>query len=389
MSEREFDIVVYGATGFTGALVAEYLARKGELEPERWALAGRNRAKLTQVRAQLTEIDARMADLAIVAADTDDAASLRAMTSRAKVVLTTVGPYARYGEPLVASCVETETDYVDLTGEPGWWKGIIERYHHKAKVAGVMIVPCCGFDSIPHDLGARHCASVLGGSGPIEIDGYVTAVGGFSGGTAASAIDAFSNLRDAGIKAGGGGGARSGSGRSRRGIHRADAVDAWVAPMPTIDPLVVKRTAAHTDDFGGELRYRHWITFKNRRQMASILAGLGVAVGVAQLGVGRRLLRRLKPSGAGPDAAQRERSWFRVTFVGRRDGRTAVTRVSGGDPGYGETAKMISESALALALDRESLPGTGGVLSPGAALGDPLQRRLEAAGIRFEVLEAP
>lgn len=396
MSQREFDIVVFGATGFTGTLVAEYLATKGELAPDRWAIAGRDRVKLTEVRAKVSAIDPRLADLEIITANSDDVASLRAMAERASVVLTTVGPYARYGEPLVATCVDVGTDYVDLTGEPMWWKEMIDRYHHKAKVAGVTIVPCCGFDSIPHDLGALHCAQALAGEeGDLEIDAYVASRGTFSGGTWASALEAFSNIRKtpgALVRPSSDGRRSAGSsgptGSRPRGVHRSADVGRWVAPLPTIDPQVVRRSAKQCDDFGGPLRYRHWLSAKSGFQLAQIAGGLTAAVGLAQFGPTRRLLERLRPSGAGPDAEERARSWFKVTFVGRRGGRKVVTRVSGRDPGYGETSKMIAESALTLALDRETLPRRGGVLTPVSAMGERLTERLRAAGIQFDVVDS-
>lgn len=394
-ARREFDVVVYGATGFTGGLVAEYLLKKGELPIERWAIAGRDPVKLTEVRARLRDLDPRASELHIIKASSDDAASLEAMCGRTKVVLTTVGPYARYGEALVRAAIGSGTDYVDLTGEPGWWKEMIDRYHDQAVAAGVRLVPCCGFDSIPHDLGALFTARAFqetrrqGQS--LQIEGYVAAKGSFSGGTWASALGAFGDLRK-GLGAGRSGGGSSSRGGGRPpGPHRASAVDGkWVIPMPTIDPLVVKRSAKLGKAFGSDFRYEHYMSFKDAKMMAGMLIGVGAVVGLAQLGPTRRLLERLRPSGAGPSAQAREKSWFRVRFVGRSGDQRVVTEVRGGDPGYTETAKMISEAASCLALDdlgevEGVLPG--GLLTPGVACGQALIDRLIDAGIEFRVIE--
>jgi len=170
-------------------------------------------------------------------------------------------------------------------------------------------------------------------------------------------------------------------------VHKSKDVGRWVAPLPTIDPLVIKRSVALGDAFGASVRYRHWLQAKSGIQLAKIGAGVGVMVGAAQIAPVRRAMYRVRPSGAGPSKEDRDRSWFRVTFVGRRDGHKVVTRVSGGDPGYDETAKMIAECALCIATQRDELPMAGGVVTPASAMGRPLIRRLQDRGIEFSVLE--
>ena len=194
MADRRFDIVVFGATGFTGALTAEYLARNAPAGT-RWALAGRNASKLEQVRGRLAAIDPACADLPLLHADADDASSLRVVAEATKVVITTVGPYIRYGEPLVAACADAGTDYVDLTGEPEFVDRMWLRYHERAERSGARLVHSCGFDSIPYDLGVQFTVEQLPEGVPISIDGFMRTKASFSGGTYQSAIEILGGLR--------------------------------------------------------------------------------------------------------------------------------------------------------------------------------------------------
>ncbi len=394
-NEREFDVIVYGATGFTGALVAEYLLGREGLEIDRWAVAGRNPVKLSELRARLSERSPKAKALTTIVADSADPESLRAMASRARVVLTTVGPYARYGEPLLRACVEAGSDYVDLTGEPDWWRAMIERYDAPARAKGLRLVPCCGFDSIPHDLGVWFTLQAFdpplasgAASEAVHIDGYVTAKGGFSGGTWASALEHMGQIRKKSGKAKPSAAKGSSSGSKPRGPHRArDFGQRWVVPLPTIDPMVVRRSARSIDSYPADFRYHHYMGLKDLKMMVGLLGGVGAVMALAQFGPTRRLLERLRPSGAGPDAATREGNWFKVTFVARAGERRLVTRVAGGDPGYGETSKMIAESALCLAQDRDALPERAGILTPAAAMEGALVERLTRAGMSFSVVE--
>jgi short subunit dehydrogenase-like uncharacterized protein len=371
---RLHDLVLFGATGFTGGLVADYLATRLSGSVVRWALGGRDRTKLAAVRARLSAVDPALAELPLVVADTDDGASVRAMAESCRVIATTVGPYARWGEPLVAACVDAATDYVDLTGEPAWWKRMIERYHERATMRGALIVPCCGFDSIPHDLGAYVTARELKGAGPIEIDAYVWARGHASGGTWASALGILADPRSAmeGLEPG-------------MRPHFEPAVDRWVVPMPTIDPLVVRRSAEIEPTFGVGFRYRHWLQARSLAQTVGLLAGAGALMGLARIPPARAALARLRGPGEGPTPEQRARGKFIVTFVGRAGSRVVRTEVRGHDPGYDHTSKMIAESALTLVEDRDRLPHSGGVLTPASALHEPLLARLHGTGMEFRV----
>jgi short subunit dehydrogenase-like uncharacterized protein len=391
MSERELDVVVYGATGYTGRLVVDYLARSGPVDL-RWAVAGRNAARLSDV-AHGTK-GARAEPPRIIIASAEDAPSLREMARRARVVLTTVGPYAKYGLPLVEACVAEGTDYVDLTGEPGFVQEVMTKLDGAAREGKVRLVSCCGFDSIPHDVGVLHAVRALRPHAPIAsaltVRGYIRATGSFSGGTWHSALEAMA----AGEK---GRAAREPkrepSGRVIRkldlGPHHEPLVRSWAVPTPMLDPWIVRRTARALEEYGPQFANGHYICTGNLAKTAAVIGGGAAFFGLARFAPTRNLLARVKAPGDGPTPEKRERSRFAITFIAEAAGKRVVTRVSGGDPGYGETAKMIAEAALSLARDRDLLPPRYGALTPAHALGERLLVRLPAAGIPFEILEAP
>lgn len=385
MSEP-LDLVVYGATGFTGGLVADYLGQRLRDTDVRWGIAGRNADKLGTVRRRLGDAHAPNKDLPIVVASADDPASLRALAEQTRVVLTTVGPFAAYGPPLVAACAESGTDYLDITGEPDFWKDTIRRHDAQARETGAIVVSCCGFDSIPHDIAVYFAAQQLPGDGPLRARGYVSAVGDFSGGTFNTALRGFA---EGSVKSGSGGGKGKRSG-PRPKIHRSEEAQAWVAPMPTVDPLVVRRSGKLLPKLYGEgFEYAHYLQAKNGAQLAKVVGGVAALFVGAKIPFVRRKLAAMKPPGTGPDEAARARHWFRVHVVAERGDARVRVEVRGGDPGYTETAKMVAESALCLVQDRASLPFSGGVLTPAAAFGSPLVDRLRAQGMQIEVVDGP
>jgi short subunit dehydrogenase-like uncharacterized protein len=387
-TDRELDIVLLGATGFTGALTAEYLA---EHAPPglRWALAGRNRAKLESVRDRLAKVDPALADLELIEADSGDRGSLDALARRTKVVISTVGPYQQFGEPLVAACAGAGTDYVDLTGEPEFVDRMFVAYHTVAQGSGARIVHACGFDSIPHDLGAYYTVKQLAAKGPVAVRGVVRAGAMASGGTFHSAMGIMSRARENREAAK----ARRAveprpEGRSSKAVagkpHRDSVLGWWLLPLPTIDPAIVARSGAALPAYGPRFTYSHYVGAKKPWNAAAVALGAGAIMASAQVPPLRNfLLGRIK-QGEGPDEARRAKSWFTVDFVGEGDGRTVHTRVKGGDPGYGETSKMLAESALCLAFDDN--PPTSGCVTTAQAMGDNLMDRLVAAGIKFETL---
>lgn len=388
-ADRQYDLALFGATGFTGGLTAEYLAANAP-EGLTWALVGRNRAKLEAVRARLAAASPDAPVPELLEADAVDAKALAEVAESARVVITTVGPYALYGEPLVAACAAAGTDYVDLTGEPEFVDRMWVRHHAEAERTGARLVHCCGFDSIPHDLGAYFTVKQLPEGVPLKVDGYVRSDASFSGGTYHSAINGFARARQT-----------LGAAKERRrseqrpvgreihsappGIHRDAALAGWTVPLPTIDGAIVRRSAAALERYGPNFTYGHHLVAKRLSSLAALGAGVGAVAVLAPLPPTRKLLLKIKSPGEGPDAAERAKSWFRVRFVGEGGGKRVVTEVSGGDPGYGETSKMLAESALCLAFDE--LPASAGQVTTAVAMGDALLARLQRAGIAFELLE--
>ncbi|MFI1812788.1 saccharopine dehydrogenase family protein [Streptomyces sp. NPDC020422] len=387
---RPYDVVLFGATGFVGELTAEYLAEHAPAGC-RWALAGRSREKLTALRDRLAGRWAHCAGLPLVLADSADADALRELAGSARVVASTVGPYVWYGEGLVAACAEAGTDYVDLTGEAEFVDRMYVRYDARARETGARLVHACGFDSVPHDLGVYFTVRQLPEGVPLRVDGFVRAGAVFSGGTFASALTAFGRGRQI-LRA-----------AHERRLHeprlvtrRAHAplggprfsreTGTWALPLPTLDPQVVARSAAALERYGPDFRYRHYASVKTLPMALGGAAAVGTGVLAAQLPLVRAWLMDRYEPGRGPSPERRARSWFSVRFVGEGGGRRVFTEVSGGDPGYDETAKMLAESALCLAHDE--LPKTAGQVTTAVAMGDALLGRLRAAGLRFRVAYA-
>jgi short subunit dehydrogenase-like uncharacterized protein len=389
MADRQYDLALFGATGFTGGLTAEYLAANAP-DGLSWALVGRNRAKLEAVRSRLAAATPAAPGPDLVEADAADGAALAQLAGSARVVITTVGPYALYGGPLVAACAAAGTDYVDLTGEPEFVDRMWIEHHAEAQRTGARLVHCCGFDSIPHDLGAYFTVQQLPEGVPLKVNGYVRSDASFSGGTYHSAINGFARARQT-----------IGAAKARRrdeprpsgreihaaglGIRRDTELGGWVVPLPTIDGGIVRRSAAALDRYGPDFTYGHHMVAKRLSTIAALGAGVGTVAALAPLPPTRKLLLKIKSPGEGPSEAARAKSWFKVKFVGEGGGERVVTEVSGGDPGYSETSKMLAESALCLAFDE--LPSSSGQVTTAEAMGDALLARLQRAGISFQVLE--
>lgn len=385
---REFDLIVYGATGFTGRLVAEYLAQRYGDGSLRWAMAGRSLTKLQAVRDEI----GAPADTPLLTANADDPAALRALTARATVMLTTVGPYQLYGNDLVAACVETGTAYVDLCGEPNWMHDVIARHQDAAKASGARIVLSCGFDSIPFDLGVwtvEQAAIAKWGRPAPRVKGRVRKMQGtFSGGTFASgkatAAAAAKNpavfkiLLDPFALTPG----FTGPDQPKGVMPEYDeTVGGWVAPfvMAVINTKNVHRTnflAGHP--YGTDFRY-------DEMMVAPGLGDIGKAAAEAIAKMNPMNADKGPAPGEGPSKEEREAGFYEIDFIAEMPtGESLTCTVTGDrDPGYGSTSKMIAEAALCLIRD---VAGDGGVWTPGALMAEPLKARLEAnAGLTFVV----
>ncbi|CAM5674892.1 saccharopine dehydrogenase [Streptomyces spiroverticillatus] len=385
---RPYDIVLFGASGFVGELTAAYLAEHAPADC-RWALAGRSLTKLERLRERLAKSHPPCAELPLVQADSADTDALRELARSTRVLATTVGPYLQHGEGLVAACAEAGTDYLDLAGEPEFVDRMYLGYDAVARRSGARLIHSCGFDSVPHDLGAYFTVRQLPEGVPLRVDGFVRTGARFSGGTFASALGAMGRGRqmmraarerhEAEPRPEGGRRARASLGAP----HRNGELGAWALPLPTIDAQVVERSAAALERYGPDFRYRHFAAVKWLPVAVGGAAAVTSVVALAQVPAARRWLGSLVAPGTGPDEELRAKSWFSVRFVGEGGGRRVYTEVSGGDPGYGETAKILAEAALSLAFDE--LPQTAGQVTPAVAMGDALVERLQEAGIRFRV----
>lgn len=394
MATREFDLVLLGATGFTGKLVAEYLARCDD--KPRWAIVGRNADKLAALNMNVP----------IVVADALDPSAMDALAKRTKVICTTAGPYAKYGSEVVAACAANGTHYCDLAGEVQWMRRMIDAHHDRAKSTGARIVHTCGFDSIPSDLGTwavqREFRATYG-----EPASHVTALfgeqsGALSGGTIASGME---TAREGGE-----------SREVRKILANPYALDpdpdaphpsspdeasiGWNADlkmftvpfvMAGINTRVVRRAHALSGyPWGNDFVYREVMSTPGNAKGLAMAVGItgalaGLAFAMKRPALRAQLAKRAPKPGEGPTLAQRERGHWKVRFVAKNGDHKLVYIVGDahGDPGYASTAKMLSESALSLA--RDPLTSSGGVTTPSVAMGSQLYDRLRKIGLTFEV----
>jgi short subunit dehydrogenase-like uncharacterized protein len=388
----KFDIVVYGATGFTGRLVAEYLAAHytGKDDPK-WAMAGRSLDKLASVRDAI----GAPADTALIVADGGDAASLKAMVDQTRLVISTVGPYQLYGSDLVAACAALGTDYLDLCGEPLWMRKMIDAHEAAAKSSGARILFSCGFDSIPFELGVFYVeqeAKKVFGAPASRVKGRVRNMKGtFSGGTAASARATFaavandlslvSLVQDPFVLTPGFDGPKQP--RGNKPVLDED-MGSWTAPfvMATINTRNVHRSNMLMNfPYGKDFVYDEMVLTGPGEQGEANARKVVAAVNAERMGASGGP----KP-GEGPSKDERENGMYDLLFVAiAPDGKQVRAAVKGDrDPGYGSTSKMISECALCLLRDTPDVPA--GIWTPGAAMGNKLIKRLvDHAGLTFEV----
>jgi short subunit dehydrogenase-like uncharacterized protein len=403
-ADREFDVVVYGATSFVGQILCTYLVQRHGTDGDlRWAIAGRSASKLDEVARSCG------ADVPRIVADATDRPALDQMAATTKVVASTVGPYALYGSELVAAVVEAGGDYCDLTGEVHWMRRMIDRHQTRAEETGARIVHACGFDSIPSDLGTwftQQRAIEQFGEPCVEVRMSVKgAKGGVSGGTAASGMAMFEELAEhpelrkvvgdpyvlAPVDL------RQGPKQPGMGRPTRDArFESWVAPFvmaPTNSAVVLRSHALLGQPWGRDFTYGETMMtgdgLVGGAAAWGMTAGLAAFAGVASFGPTRALLGKIIPKpGEGPSEAKQQAGYFDLRFVGvTASGQEVRTQVTGdADPGYGSTAKMLGESAVAF-LDLDRAQTGGGFWTPASAFGDALVERLEAhAGLRFDVL---
>ena len=404
-ARRAYDVVLFGATGFVGRQTVAYFAEQAH--DLRWALAGRSRAKLEQLR---TACGAGAAQAGIVVADAADTQALQTLAAQTAVVLSTAGPFALHGSALVAACVAERTHYVDITGETPWVRGLIDRHHAQAARDGTRIIPCCGFDSVPSDLGAWLVVRAIHrqfGEPCVSVKACHSIRGGINGGTLASVFNLMDSgqtklLADPFLLNPQSGPRRSVVGHADPVGPRHDAdFDAWVGPfvMGPINTRVVRRSAAllgtrgdagYADDFA----YQEYLRVGRGPLAAGAAAALSLGMGVGSFALSmkpwRALARTLVPApGKGPSEGSMDGGSFRCELVGKSaSGKRVRGLVAGqGDPGNRATTRFVCEAAMALASQLDALPGgpaAGGVLTPASGLGGVLAQRLLAVGMTLE-----
>lgn len=397
-NERDFDLIIWGATGFTGNLVCDYINKNYNERELRWAIAGRNKKKILKLQQKLKIDDSRT-----IIADSSDKNSLVKMVKKSKVVCTTVGPYAKYGTNLVEACIEGETNYCDITGETQWIRRIIDRFHTKAKEKNIKIINSCGFDSIPSDMGVFYSQKKMldkTGKYASTINMRVAgAKGGISGGTYNSLSNVLEEalvdkeVRKTLTNPYGLNPIDKQFGPDKSDLREVifDAVsNSWIAPfvMAGINTKIVRRSHALMDFMYGKNFAYDEATLTGKGiagQIRGYMSLIPIFLATRKKGsIIKKIVDFILPkSGEGPSKKTRIKGYYNLRFYLTADKMTYVSKVLGDmDPGYGSTSKMLAESAICLALDE--IPDTYGILTPSVALGDSLLKRLEEnAGLTF------
>jgi short subunit dehydrogenase-like uncharacterized protein len=408
MSDRLYDVVLYGASGFVGKQTVQYFARHAP-ESLRWAIAGRNRQKLEAIRDELDiSVD-------VLVADSQEQEAIDAIVAQTRVLLTTAGPFALYGNTLVDACVRFKTHYVDITGETPWVRTLIDRYHDQAAADGTRIIPCCGFDSVPSDLGAYLVVEYLKqewGVACQQVTAYFQANGGFNGGTLASAFNIYDSqatdqMSQPFLLSPSTTYTQAEIDRNRDPQLPSFDTDlkTWVAPffMAPVNTRIVRRSSAlfrqWQPSYGADFTYQEYFKLDDEPlaglKAIGITAGLGLFVSVLQQPQLRSLLQPILPqAGSGPSEQTMNEGWFSCELVGTAvDGRKVRGLIRDqGDPGNRATVKFVCESALGLALQTDELPGgqdRGGILTPATGLGHVLAERLRQAGMTLTIAPEP
>jgi short subunit dehydrogenase-like uncharacterized protein len=399
---KTYDLILYGATGFVGQQAIAYLATHASWKT-RWAIAGRSLAKLEAARDAVAVQHSLVKDIPIIVADAQDDVALNKLAAATRVVLSCAGPYALYGSKLVAACVVHQTHYCDITGETPWMRQMIDAHHKQAEKDGTRIVPGCGFDSVPSDLGAylllREMKKRFGEECAQIKAAFTLGGGGLNGGTLASVMNMIESKQSKALNnpfllnPTGTAPKDVSAHRDPLGAHHDEDFKAWLGlfVMGPVNTRVVRRSLALR---GETTSYQEYLRF-GRSLVAGALAGsFGVgsklSIGLLEISPLRKLAQRMIPQpGQGPSAASMARGFFKIELMGKSaQGHMLHSSIGDSlDAGNGATVKMMCESALALAENESQLPKTAGVITPSYAFGDVLEQRLLAAGMRVEVSE--
>lgn len=404
--EKIYDVILYGATGFTGKQTVKYFSENADKKLVKWAIAGRNKEKLGKIKKELGE---SFNHIDIVVADMNNEQSIEDMVASTKVILTTVGPFALYGEPVIKACVKFNTDYVDITGETTFIKKMIEKYHQEAKTKGIKIIPFCGFDSVPSDLGTLFAVDYFKTNFNLEtteVKAFFQAAGGINGGTIASLVnlaesDSLAALKDPEIlnpieyKNPG-----KKFADDNQSFYFDKDLNAWTAPffMAPINTRVVRRSNALFSEenkaYGKNFEYLERMYFDEIIPIKSSVISLITKVisGIDKYPFILKSVKNYLPApGSGPSEKTMNTGYFKTWIIAKAqdNSKIKVFIYSKGDPGNKVTVKILCESALSLCLQRDQLPGgneKGGILTPATGLGFILIERLKKQGFRFEII---
>lgn len=374
--ERKYDLVIFGATGFTGKIICSYINSHQDAKDLNWAIAGRNENKLKSILKSLGKANQQI-DFLVV--DSFKKESIDGMCKDAVVVVSTVGPYSIYGEYLVESCVKHGTHYLDLTGEPHFVNKVRERFSREAVSSGSIVLNCCGFESIPADIGSYIAVKRLKDK-DAQIENYLLTRGKISGGTWASFLNSLSSkslMVQSNTKP-------KKKQKKTKKIFFNRRFKKWALVFPVVDRDIVRKSGRFFD-YGPDFSFRQFILFKSFSSMVAIVLGVMLISFFAKLGFIRDWLGSYIPSGAGPSESERKGHWFKSTFIAKSQNAKVEVEISGGDPGYEETAKFISESALCILLSKDKLVNDRGVLTSMECMGDLLISRLTSSGIKINV----
>ena len=371
MVEKKYDLIIHGATGFTGQLICEYLYNHNDSKLIKWAISGRNISKLEPISKKY--------NIDLFKVDSFEEKSLDLVTSKTKAIISVVGPYAIYGKYLIESCVNNNCHYLDITGESSFVQYVKNNYSQKAIDANTILVNCCGFESIPPDIGMYYSVKQLNEEN-VKVKCYLKTKGQISGGTWASFLNHFNSKK---IKK------RINKASSKKEkiqnkvIFYNKELKKWALIFPDIDQHIIKRSSQSIKGYGTDVQFTKYMLFNSLFKIAALLIPLFFISILAKFKRFRKWLESFIPSGTGPSEEDRKKHWFKYILVGETLNQKIVTTVQGGDPGYGETSKFITEMGLAIILNNDQLNCKKGVLTPAECAGDVMLKRLQASGIEF------
>ena len=370
MVNKDYDIIIHGASGFTGSLVCDYLYKHNDSKSIKWAISGRNKSKIESLSLKYN------VDYFIANSYKKD--QLDIITKKSKLIISLVGPYDTYGKALIESCLKNTCHYLDITGESSFAKFVQNNFSKDSIKRNTILINCCGFESIPSDIGTFYSIKKIKEEN-INIECFMKTKGQISGGTWSSFLNHFgkNKLKINSSKT-------NVQNKKQKLMFYNKELKKWALIFPDIDKSIVKRSNKFLDFYGENISFTKYMLFPSLIKIVTLLISLFFISILAKYKFSRSWLKSFIPSGTGPNQEARNKHWFHYTIVGKTKSKMIITNVKGGDPGYGETSKFITETALAIILDYNKLNLKSGVLTPASCAGDILLKRLQNAGIKFD-----